>query len=211
MKKFGRAGSTFGTVIAAVVILALAGTTGAVAGGLITSKKIKNETIKSIDVKNGNLQGVDIADGSLSGADIANGSIGAADLAGGTLTSAYSSFHNAGVNVAAQVSGQDPTVLSLSVPAGSYVFTATTWLNNGAADLLARCTLSAEGDNDVKRQFLEAAGTGAYAASVTMQVVHTFASAGTAKLTCYGFGVNASANDSKITGVRVSSLSNVAG
>jgi hypothetical protein len=51
------------------------------AAGQITSKQIKNNTIKSVDVKNNNLQGVDIADGSLSGADVADGAIATADLA----------------------------------------------------------------------------------------------------------------------------------
>ncbi len=61
MKLFGRAGSTFATVIAAVVVLAIASTSGAVAGGLITSKQIKNNTIKSKDVKNGTLKPKDLS------------------------------------------------------------------------------------------------------------------------------------------------------
>jgi hypothetical protein len=201
MKKFGRAGSTFATVVVAAIVLALVGATGAVAGGLITSKKIKDNTIKSRDVRNGALTGVDVADGSL----------GAVDLSAGTLSSAYSTFHDAGISIQNQVSGQDPTVISLAVPAGNYVFSATTWIDNGNADLLARCTLSAGGDSDVKRQFLEQSGTGADSASVALQVVHTFATAGTAKLTCYSFGVPTSVNNTKLTGIRVNALSNVAG
>jgi hypothetical protein len=85
MKKFGRAGSTFGTVVAAAIVLTIATTGGAVAGGLITSKQIKNNTIKSIDVRNGTLTGVDVADGSLGGADIADGSVGSADIADGSV------------------------------------------------------------------------------------------------------------------------------
>jgi hypothetical protein len=85
MKKFGRAGSTFGTVVAGAVVIAIASTGGAVAGGLITSKQIKNNTIKSIDVRDGNLTGTDIADGSISGADVADGSVGAADIADGSV------------------------------------------------------------------------------------------------------------------------------
>jgi len=88
MKKFGRAGSTFGTVVAAAVVIAVASTGGAVAGGLITSKQIKNNTIKSIDVRDGNLTGTDIADGSLGGADVTDGSLSGADLAGGAVTGA---------------------------------------------------------------------------------------------------------------------------
>lgn len=86
MKKFGRAGSTFGTVVAAAVVIAVASTGGAVAGGLITSKQIKNNTIKSIDVRDGSLTGTDIADGSIKGADVGDGSLGTADLADGTVT-----------------------------------------------------------------------------------------------------------------------------
>lgn len=90
MKKFGRAGSTFGTVVAAAVVLSVATTGGAVAGGLITSKQIKNNTIKSIDVRDGNLTGVDVADGSLGTADLAagavtNGKLGAGSVDAGKL------------------------------------------------------------------------------------------------------------------------------
>lgn len=80
MKKFGRAGSTFATVMIAVVVLAIVSTTGAVAGSLITSKRIKNNTIKSIDVRDNNLKGVDILNGSIAGADVANGSLSSSDF-----------------------------------------------------------------------------------------------------------------------------------
>ncbi|MBW8751627.1 MAG: hypothetical protein JF565_09415 [Propionibacteriales bacterium] len=88
MRKLGRTGSTFGTVVAASVVIAVASTGGAVASGLITSAKIKNNTIKSIDVRDGNLTGVDVADGSLSGADVADGSITGGDVQDGSLTGA---------------------------------------------------------------------------------------------------------------------------
>jgi len=185
------------TIAAAAALVVAAGGTSAYAAHLVTSKQIKNNTIKSIDVH----------DGSLTSADLAPGTIPAPY--GGT--SAYSTFHDAGVSIQSQVGGQDPTVVSLSVPAGSYVFDATTWLSNGSANLLARCTLSAGGDNDVKRQFLEQSGTGADESSVALQVVHTFAAPGTAKLTCYGFGVAAFANNTKLTGLKVDHLTNTAG
>jgi hypothetical protein len=188
------------TVVAAAALVVATGGTSTYAAHLITSKQIKNNTIKSIDVRNGTLTPADMAPGTIPAPP--------APYAG---TSAYSTFHDAGVSIQNQASGQDPTVLSLSVPAGSYVFNATTWLNNGASNLLARCTLSAGGDNDVKRQFLEQSGTGAYAASVSLQVVHTFGAPGSATFTCYGFGVNATANNSKITAIKVDHLTNTAG
>jgi len=88
MKKLGRTGKSFGTVMAATVVLAVATTGGAVAGGLVTSAKIKNNTIQSIDVRNNNLTGTDIKDGSLGGADVADGSVAGADVADGSLTGA---------------------------------------------------------------------------------------------------------------------------
>ena len=85
MLKFGRAGSTFATVIIAAIVIAIVGASGAVAGGLITSKKIKDNTIKSRDVRTNTLTSSDVADGGLTGADIANGSVGAADLGAGVV------------------------------------------------------------------------------------------------------------------------------
>jgi hypothetical protein len=88
MKNLNRAGKTFSTVVAGAVVIALFGTGTAVAGGLITSAKIKNNTVKSIDVRDGNLKGVDVADGSLGGADLADGSLNGADLADASIGSA---------------------------------------------------------------------------------------------------------------------------
>jgi hypothetical protein len=86
MKKFGRAGSTFATVVIAAIVIAIVGASGAVAGGLITSKKIKDNTIKSRDVRDGNLTGTDIANGSLTGGDLADGSVAGSDVTDGSLT-----------------------------------------------------------------------------------------------------------------------------
>jgi len=85
MKKFNRAGKSFTTVVAAAAVLTVFGTGTAVAGGLITSAKIKNNTVKSIDVRDNNLKGVDVLDGSLAGTDVADGSLGGADVADGSL------------------------------------------------------------------------------------------------------------------------------
>jgi hypothetical protein len=88
MKKFNRAGKSFTTVVAAAAVLTVFGTGTAVAGGLITSAKIKNNTVKSIDVRDNNLKGVDVNDGSLTGVDVADGSLNGADVADGSLNGA---------------------------------------------------------------------------------------------------------------------------
>lgn len=98
MRKFGKAGRSLLTVIAAAVVVALFAGGSAVAGSLVTSAKIKNNTILSKDVHNGTLRGVDIKDFSLSNRDI--GVLYASVNAAGTL--AHSS---GGVSVAALGSG----------------------------------------------------------------------------------------------------------
>jgi hypothetical protein len=113
MKKFGRAGSTLATVVIAAVVLAIVGASGAVAGGLITSLKIKNNTIKSIDVRDNALKSVDVTNGSLTGADVANGSLTQQDLTGGP----------AGVARAYMYSGTtSPTLDTPLVISGPYLF-----------------------------------------------------------------------------------------
>ena len=187
------------TVAAAAALVVATGGTGAYAAHLITSKQIKDNTIKSIDVRNGTLTAADMAPGTIP-----------APYAG---SYAYSTYHDAAVSIQNQVSGSDATVLSLNVPAGSYVIDATSWLENtGSLDVITRCTLSAGGDTDLKRPTIEPSGSpNAFSAAVGLQVVHTFPTAGTAKLTCYSFGVAAVAHDTKITATKVDHLSNVAG
>jgi len=186
-----RKGSYANITATAALVVALGGTS--YAAGLITSAQIKNGTVASIDVKNGTLSNK--------------------DLSPKARTAAYSTFHDSGVAITNQVSGQDPTVLSLNVPAGSYVFQATTYLwNSGGAAVLARCILRAGGDFDDKRTALEAAAAAnANYAVVASQVVHTFTSPGVAKFSCYTFGITATANQTKLTAIRVANLSNAAG
>ena len=72
--------SGIATVAVATGLVLTAGTSGAVAGAMITGKQIKNNTVTTKDIKNNDLTGADVADGSLAGADVADGSLGSADL-----------------------------------------------------------------------------------------------------------------------------------
>ena len=49
--------------------LTLSGSAGAVAGGLVTSAKIKDGTVRTADVKDGTLKSIDVKDGTISKAD----------------------------------------------------------------------------------------------------------------------------------------------
>ena len=72
-----------------VVVLAVAlvlGSGTAYAAKQITSKNIKNNTVKSVDIKDGNLTGTDVADASLSTSDVLDGTLTGADVANSSLT-----------------------------------------------------------------------------------------------------------------------------
>lgn len=102
MKKLNRTTRTFATVVAGATVLAVFGTGTAVAGGMITSAKIKNNTVKSIDVRDNTLKSVDVRDGSLTGADLQDGTVTGADIADGSVKGADiadGSLSNADVSV----------------------------------------------------------------------------------------------------------------
>ena len=191
--------SSVATIAAATAIVVATGGTGAYAAHLITSKQIKNNTIKSIDVRNGTLTTADLAPGTIP-----------APYGG---TSAYSTYHDAGVSISTLAAGLDPVVLNLNIPsAGSYTILATTALfNSGGAGVLARCTLNAGGDSDQKHVSLGANGGVADGETTALQIVHTFAAAGTATLRCYSFSVAVGAQDTKITATKVDHLTNTPG
>lgn len=86
MKKLTRSSRTTLTVLAATAVLLVACTGGAVAGGLVTSAKIKNNTIQSVDVHDGTLTGTDVKDSSLTGSDVRDGSLSGADIRDGSLS-----------------------------------------------------------------------------------------------------------------------------
>jgi hypothetical protein len=74
-------------LVAVLAVALVLGSGTAYAAKQITSKNIKNNTIKSVDVKDGALTGTDIADGSITGADVATDTLTAADLAANSVGS----------------------------------------------------------------------------------------------------------------------------
>lgn len=112
--------STFTTVVAASAVLTVFGTGTAVAGGLITSAKIKNNTIQSIDVRNNNLTGADIHDASLTGADVANGSLSGTDIADGSLSNQDVGVLFAQIDAGGGVSNSSGGVSATHLGTGTY-------------------------------------------------------------------------------------------
>jgi hypothetical protein len=186
--------SSITTVAAAAVLVVATGGTSAYAAHLVTSKQIKNNTIKSIDVR----------DGSLTAADLAPGTIPMPY--GGSY--AYSKFHDDPVSISPSAQ-----VISLPIPqAGNYVIDATFVARTlDAAAHVVDCTLAAGGDNDVKEVWLHSNdGTGGHRESMALQVVHGYAAPGVATLTCSS-GTNTDVLNTKITAIKVDHLANSAG
>jgi hypothetical protein len=165
MKKLSRTTRTFSTVVAAATVLAVFGTGTAVAGGLITSAKIKNNTVKSIDVRDNTLKSVDVRDGALTGADVADKSLKGADVADGSLTNQDVSVFSASVLADGTVDRSSGGVSVIKTGAGSYRvdfnrpvrdcgFTATVG-NLGDANHL-------EGEADVAAQLLDTTAVHVY-------------------------------------------------
>ena len=75
-------------VVAVLAVALVLGSGSAYAAAQITSKNIKNNTIKSVDVKDGGLTGTDLADGSVTSADVLDSTLTSADVAADTLTAA---------------------------------------------------------------------------------------------------------------------------
>lgn len=120
MKKLNRPTRTFATVVAGATVLAVFGTGTAVAGGLITSAKIKDNTVKSIDVRNNTLKSVDVRDGALTGADLQDKSVTGADVADGSLSNADVSVFYASVLDDGTVDRSSGGVTVVKAGAGTY-------------------------------------------------------------------------------------------
>lgn len=119
---------------------------------------------------------------------------------------AYSVFKDAEVET---TEGNPVTVATLSgLPPGSYWVVATSQLFSRIR-IEITCTLAAGADTDTKRVFL-AGGNSGIDSAVTLQVVHTFAGAGSATLQCVSPD-ESSAMRTKITAIRVSSVTNTPG
>lgn len=119
----------------------------------------------------------------------------------------FSVFHNAEIDVPTDTT----TLLDLpNLPAGSYLFIAKTWFyNGGPGEQFAECLLVAGADNDY--QVATLADTD-FAVPATWTVVHTFTGANNSVvLNCRDYGNAITLNDTKITGIRLDSMTNQPG
>jgi hypothetical protein len=135
--------------------------TGDLKNQAVTNKKIKKKTIKANRVKPDTLTGAQINEATLSGA--------------GTAQAVRQ-------DTAAQVPAATgaTTVLTLQVPAGSYVINSKAVLAKGGAQSPVQCFLTAGGDQDRSLEAVDAANN----TTITNLLAHTFAGAGSVTLGC---------------------------
>ena len=102
-------------------------------------------------------------------------------------------------------------VLTRSVPAGSYLILAKAEAGNGDGGGVVICRTGAGGDFDQATHYLNAAGAGD--TTIVMSVLHTSNAQFTVHLYCNtnGTGTNQGLSNTKITALRVRSISNTAG
>jgi hypothetical protein len=169
-----------------------------IASQAVTNKKIAKKTIKKSRVADETLTGKQIDEntlGTVPRAERAN----RADVAG----TGRSTFKDGATVVDAGTTG---TVVSLNVPAGSYLFIAKGVLAKAGNTLIA-CTTTAGTDTDTSQAHIDAAQNN----TLVNTVVHTFGSAGTATFACNNPAGNPLiVTNAKLTAVPFAGLENVA-
>ncbi len=179
--------------------------TGDIAKQAVTNKKIANNTITATRPADNTLGGGQINESNLGKVPSA-GTADSAAVAGtaGVAGTARSTFKDSATQIDAPSAGT--TVLSLNVPAGSYMFIAKGVLQKALPTLIS-CTTIAGADSDTSSAHVDAAN----AETLTNTVVHTFNAAGTAEFRCANpadgslFVTNA-----KLTAIPFAGLDNVA-
>ena len=166
--------------------------TADIAKQAVTNNKIAKKTIKKSRVANETLTGKQIDEDTL-------GTVPNAEVAG----TGRSTFKDGATQIPAGTTG---TVLSLNVPAGSYLFIAKGVLAKAGITQIT-CTTTADTDTDTSLAHIDAAANN----TVVNTVVHTFGSAGTATFACNNPAGNPLfVTNAKLTAIPFAALQNVA-
>jgi hypothetical protein len=166
--------------------------TSDIARQAVKNNKIASKTIRKSRVVNNTLTGKQIEEDAL-------GTVPSAGVAG----TGRSTFKDGATQVAGGTTG---TVLSLNVPAGSYLFIAKGVLAK-AGNTQITCTTTAGTDTDTSLAHIDASANN----TIVNTVVHTFGSAGTAAFACNNPAGNPLfVTHAKLTAIPFAGLQNVA-
>jgi hypothetical protein len=186
-----------GTTWAAVTLPAKSVGTAQLRRDAVTGAKVKDHALTGADIKLSTLGAVRSAVHAAT-ADLATRATSADTATHATSADsagiAYSTHFETG-----RVLTSTPTVVaSLNLPAGSYVFFAKGQIDTFNNSDIVECDLGAGTDTD--RSFGQG-GSSHQSQILTNTVVHAFPTAGTANLTCTGFGAG------QLSQVRLSAIS----
>ena len=207
MSWFARRRPSAATVIALIALAVAVGGTSYAATSLprnsVGTKQLKKSAVTSAKVKDASLLKRDFKAGQLPAGPA--GSAGPTGPAG--PSDAYAGFNNGPVAAPSSLA----TIATLNIPqGGNYVIFAKLWMfDNVNTSVLTDCQLAAGSDTDESRTMLEGnSGVVVAGATLALNVVHVFPTAGAVELKCNGFGVNISIDNVKITAIKVGNLTN---
>jgi hypothetical protein len=205
----------------AALVIALGGSSYA-AAALISGQNIQDGTVTTADVKNHNLKLKDFSSSARSGLTGAPGATGATGPQGAQgvpgaqgiqgvqgpagPSNGFSVFNDN----ATALTGTYKTVLSLSVPAGSYVVSSKAIAYGNTNGEYAECTLGGGGSLDFSVATPTTSATFGYS-MISLQDVVSTASATTLTLACASNGTTTHVYWKKLTAVKLGSLSNIGG
>jgi hypothetical protein len=208
-------------IVACIALfVALGGTATAVTYVVSSNSQIGPNTVSGhkppsgdhANVIPGSVNGQDVADNSLHGADIVESTLGQVPSAA-KANDAFSTFHDGDLHMPDTLNSVNNPIGSLSIPhPGSYVIIATLAAYNKDNTNLetnhdSECVLAAGGDSDTKTT--DPLVHLHRAPSLTLQVVHSFDSAGPVTLSCTDNGHgDVRAQNTKITAIQVNNLTN---
>jgi hypothetical protein len=196
----------------------------------VGSAQIKNNSVRTQDLRNNDIRGKDIRNSTITGADVGSNRLTGADIKESTLGvvpnasqavnatqatqatiagKAFQTFKDAELSL--PTTGGSSTVLSLNVPAGTYLIFGKGYVNNdGAASARTHCRTTA--GTDVDEQFVGTSENNRNddVTPWTNSLVHTFASNGTITLACDANAQQLAVGDRKIQALQVREISNVA-
>jgi hypothetical protein len=173
--------------------------TSEIAKQAVTNKKIAKKTIKASRIADNTLGGQQIDESTLGRVPRAT-TADSAEVAG----TGRSTFKDGVTQIDAPSAGT--TVLSLDVPAGSYLFIAKGVLAKAGLTLIS-CTTAAGTDTDTSSSHIDASAND----TIVNTVVHTFDAAGTAVFQCSNPDGNPLfVTNAKLTAIPFADLENVA-
>jgi hypothetical protein len=158
-------------VIAAIALFVAIGGGYAIGAGFIGTGDLKNQAVTNKKIKKKTIKGNRVATDTLTGQQINEASLGGAGTAQAVRQ-----------DTAAQVPAASgtTTVLTLQVPAGSYVISSKAVLAKGCTQDPVQCFLAAGNDQDRSLEAVNAANN----TTISNLLVHTFSSAGSVTLGC---------------------------